>query len=265
MTFKNKVCWVTGASSGIGEALSFEMAKSGARLVLSARRLEQLNRVKDKCLSLGATDVLLIPIDLSNSDSINEGFKAFVEKYDSVDYLVNNGGISQRGLVKDTPVDIDRKVLEVNFFGAVTLTKLVLPMMLKKGSGNISATSSLVGKFGFPLRSAYSASKHAIQGFYESLRTEVQKDGVYISILIPGRVKTEISVNAVEADGSKHGKMDEGQDQGISSEKAARIIAKGLLKNKREIEVGGKELLMIQIRRFIPSLFYKIVARIKHT
>lgn len=265
MTFNNKVCWVTGASSGIGEALSFEMAKSGASLILSARRVEELNRVKEKCLSFGAKDVFVIPIDLSDCDSIKAGFVLFSENFNSIDYLVNNGGISQRGLVKDTPIDIDRKVFEINFFGAVTLTKLVLPIMLRQGFGNISATSSLVGKFGFPLRSAYSASKHAIQGFYESLRTEVQKDGVCVSILIPGRVKTEISFNAVEADGSKHGKLDEGQNQGISSEKAARIIATGLLNNKREIEVGGKELLMIQIRRFIPSLFYKIVARIKHT
>lgn len=265
MSFKNKVCWVTGASSGIGEALSFYFAKQGAQLVVSARREETLQKVKKQCEDLGAASCSIIPIDLSHPKSIELAVNKFNSIHKSIDFLVNNGGISQRALAKDSSVDIDRKIMEVNFFGAVQLTKLMLPKFLDQGNGNISVTSSITGKFGFPLRSAYSASKHAVQGFYESLRTEVEKEGVRVSVIIPGRVKTDISKHAITSSGKEHGKLDQGQEEGISSEKAAKIIANGLLANKREILVGGKELNMVHIRRFFPALFYKIVARIKHT
>ena len=178
---------------------------------------------------------------------------------------MNNGGISQRGLAFETDFEVDRRVMEVNFFGAVNLTKRVLPIMLKQRNGNLSVTSSVVGKFGFQQRTAYSASKHAVQGFFESLRTEVEKEGLKISIIIPGRVKTNISLHALEADGSEHGKMDAGQEDGVPVEDAARQIAKKLLLGKREILIGGKEIKLVHIRRFFPSLFYKIVAKIKHT
>ncbi|MBD80124.1 MAG: short chain dehydrogenase [Crocinitomicaceae bacterium] len=265
MNFKNKVCWVTGASSGIGEALCYIMAKQGARLVLSSRNAHALEKVKSACKSKGAKECVIIAIDLADPSSIDRAFKSFSSQFSSLDFLVNNGGISQRGLALETDFKVDRKVMEVNFFGAVNLTKKVLPLMIKQGSGNISITSSVVGKFGFPQRTAYSASKHAVQGFYEALRTEVEKEGLKVSIIIPGRVKTNISIHALEGDGSEHGKMDAGQEEGMPVDKAVQIIAKGLLSGKREIMVGGKELKLVQIRRFFPSLFYKIVARIKHT
>jgi short-subunit dehydrogenase len=166
-------------------------------------------------------------------------------------------------LVSETPLFIDRKIFEINYFGAVALTKAVLPGMIKNGGGHISATSSLVGKFGFPYRSAYSASKQALHGFFESLRAENIKNNIKVSIVIPGRVKTNISVNAIDKDGKKHGKMDEGQDSGITAEKAAKIICRNLKRNKKEILVGGKELIMIHIRRFLPRLYYFLSSRIK--
>jgi short-subunit dehydrogenase len=265
MTFKNKICWITGASSGIGEALAFYMANEGAKLIVSARNESKLLEIKDQCSANGASSCDVIPMDLANPTSINEAFGQFRDLYNSIDYLVNNGGISQRAYAHEASIDIDRQIMEVNFFGSVALSKLVLPIMLEQGRGNISVTSSITGKFGFPLRTAYSASKHAVQGFFESLRTEVQSKGVSVSIIIPGRVKTEISKHALEANGKEHGKMDDGQNEGISADKAAKIIGKGLLNRKREILVGGKELNMVHIRRFLPALFYKIVARIKHT
>ena len=265
MTFKNKICWVTGASSGIGEALCYIMAEQGATVILSARNESALEKVKESCVLKGAESCETIPIDLSKPESIENAFQKFISKHSKIDFLVNNGGISQRGLAFETDFEVDRRVMEVNFFGAVNLTKRVLPIMLNQRNGNLSVTSSVVGKFGFPQRTAYSASKHAVQGFFESLRTEVEKEGLKISIIIPGRVKTNISLHALEADGSEHGKMDAGQEDGVPVEDAARQIAKKLLLGKREILIGGKEIKLVHIRRFFPSLFYKIVAKIKHT
>jgi len=265
MTFKDKICWVTGASSGIGEALCYIMAEQGAELILSARNESALEKVKETCIQKGASGCDIIPLDLSKPESIEFAFQKFTSKHSKIDFLVNNGGISQRGLASETDFEVDRRVMEVNFFGAVNLTKKVLPMMLKQGSGNLSVTSSVVGKFGFPQRSAYSASKHAVQGFFESLRTEVEREGLKISIIIPGRVKTNISLHALEGDGSEHRKMDAGQEEGVPVDDAAQQIGRQLLEGKREILIGGKEIKLVHIRRFFPSLFYKIVAKIKHT
>jgi short-subunit dehydrogenase len=265
MSFKNKICWVTGASSGIGEALCLEMAKQGAQLILSARNEEKLTRTKEECLKNGAVKCVVIPLDLSDSTSIDKAFDSFSTQFTQLDFLVNNGGISQRGLAEDTGIDVDRRVMEVNFFGAVNLTKKVLPIMLKQGSGSISVTSSVVGKFGFPLRTAYSASKHAVQGFFESLRAEVGEKGLNVSIIIAGRIKTNISLYALEADGNEHGKMDQGQENGMPAEVAAQKIASALLVGKKEILVGGEELRMLYVRRLLPFLYHKIVTRIKST
>jgi short-subunit dehydrogenase len=259
---KNKVVWITGASSGIGEALAYAFASEGAKLVLSARRTEELMRVKNS-LRLPDPDVLILPLDLADTSKANELTQQVISKFGRIDILINNGGMSQRSLTKDTSLEIDRKLMEVNFFGTVALTKSVLPYMLKQKSGHIIAMSSIAGKFGFYFRSAYSASKHALHGFFEALRMEIQNDNVKILIVCPGKIHTNISINAITSDGGKHNKMDESQKNGVSAEVCAQKILKGIKNNKEEIFIGGKELRAIWVKRFFPDLFSKMIKKQK--
>jgi dehydrogenase/reductase SDR family member 7B len=203
------------------------------------------------------------PFDLSLEESVVSAARTVLSKGVIPDCLYHFGGISQRSLTVETPVTVDRKILEVNFFGTVALTKAILPAMISNGGGHIAVTSSVVGKFGFPYRSAYSASKHALHGFFESLRAENTNKNIRVSIIVPGRIRTAISVNAINSRGTTHGKMDEAQSKGMSAERSASIICRKLKKEQKEILVGGKELLMVHIRRFIPQLYYFLSAKLK--
>ena len=252
---KNKVVWITGASSGIGQALAFAMAKEGAKLVLSSRREQELKNVAEKC----ASDVLILPLDLSNSSNFKDLTQQVLEHFGSIDVLINNGGISQRSEAAQTSLEVDRKLMEVNYFGAAALTKAVLPIMQQQKSGHLVAISSLSGKFGFFLRSAYSASKFALVGFYESLRLEEEKNNIKVSLVFPGFVHTNISQNALSGDGQKHAKLDNNQKGGISAEKCARDIIRGIKKDKHEIISGGSEKWGILLNRLFPNLFYRIL------
>jgi len=184
-------------------------------------------------------------------------------QFNQLDYLIINGGISQRSYIKETPLEIDRQLMEVNYFGHIAITKAVLPYMIKQQSGHIATVSSIVGVFGFPLRSAYSASKHALHGFYETLRIEHLKDHIKVSIIIPGRVKTNISLNAINENGLPYNKLDEGQAKAMSPKKAAKGILKGLRKEKKEILIGGTELIMVYLKRFFPFIFHRIANKVK--
>lgn len=265
MHFKGKICWITGASSGIGEALCYELAKQKAVLVLSARKEEALNKVAVKCDELGAAQTLVIPVDLGKEDQIDKAFELFSDKFSKIDLLVNNGGISQRSIALETEYEVERNLMQVNYFGSIYLTKKVLPLMVAQKDGQLAVTSSIAGKFGFPLRTTYSASKHAVQGYFESLRTELLPYNIGVSIIIPGRVRTEISKHAVDGKGVSTQKMDKGLDEGISPTIAAKKITKGLASGKKEILVGGKELMLVYIRRFAPWLYYRIVSKISPT
>jgi dehydrogenase/reductase SDR family protein 7B len=260
--FQDKVVWITGASSGIGEALAKRFALSGAKLVLSARRISELERVKE-AVQLPDDRVLILPLDLSETATIHALTEQVLKKFERIDILVNNGGISQRALTKDSPLEIDRQIMEVNFFGTVAITKSVLPHFLKQQSGQIIVISSISGKFGFYFRSAYSASKHALHGFFESLRMEVDKDNIKVLMVCPGKIRTNISVNAVTASGEKHNKMDPGTDEGLSAEHCAAKILQGVEKGKEEVFIGGKELLAVWIKRFFPGLFSKLIKKQK--
>lgn len=259
LSYQNKVVWITGASSGIGEALAMEMAKDGARLVLTARNEKKLNTLKTECLK-HCKDCLVLPLDLFRLEQFTEAVDKVIIEFGRIDALINNAGISQRALTRDAGLDIDRKVMELNFFSPVALTKAVLPYMLKQKSGQIAVVSSIVGKFGFPLRSAYSSSKHALFGFYDSLRAE--ESDLDISIIVPGRITTNISINAIDKDGKPTGEMDPGQANGLSAEKCAHVIMRGMKKKKGEILVGNKELIMVHIRRFLPRLYYKLAKNV---
>jgi len=261
-TFRNKTVWITGASSGIGEALALAFAEAGAKLVLSARRAEELNRVKTS-LHLKEEDVMVLPLDLENTSNAEDLCKQVISKFGRIDLLINNGGISQRSLTKETPLSIDRKIMEINFFGTIALTKGVLPYMLKQKSGHIIVMSSIAGKFGFYFRSAYSASKHALHGFFESLRMEIANDNVNVLIVCPGKIKTNISLNAISHDGGKHNKMDESTEQGLSAEECANQILNAIKKNKEEVFIGGKELRAVWMKRLFPKVFSKLIKKQK--
>lgn len=261
--FHNKVVWITGASSGIGMALAYELAKKGARLALSARNQERLEQIRENCLSLGA-DTEVFPFDLSRVEEIPQVTEHIMKHYNQVDLLINNGGISQRSLTYETALEVDRRIMEINYFGNIALTKAVLPYMIKQGYGYLAVTTSIVGKFGFPLRSSYSASKHALHGFYESLRTEMTSKNIKITMIVPGRVHTNISLHALNKEGKAQGVMDSGQAHGLPADQCARKILRGIEKNKGEIFVGGKELLMLYIKKYWPFLFYQIVKRTEH-
>lgn len=262
--FQGKTIWITGASSGIGKSLAHEFSKMDTQLILSGRNQRKLEEIKDTCLQNGSS-VLTVPFDLSDRNSINNSVEIVLEKYRSIDLLINNGGISQRAFVQNSSLDVDQKIMSVNYFGNIALTKAILPSMLEQGHGHIAVTTSIAGKFGFPMRSAYSASKHALYGFYDTLRIELADQNIKVTMICPGRIQTNISKHALNEKGEEHGEMDDGQKNGITSEKAARKIIRALKKEKREVAVGGKELLMLPIKRFTPWLFYQIVRKINHT
>lgn len=262
--FKGKVVWITGASSGIGEALVYEFSTLGARLIISSNDLPGLERVKNACGSRSDL-VNCVPFDLLDLKGIEELVQQQVKEFRGIDYLLNIGGISQRSRIEETPLWLDRKIFEINYFGTIGFTKAVLPYMISQKSGHILATSSISGRFGFPLRSAYSASKQAIHGFFETLYLENKSNNIRTSVIIPGRVRTQISMHALESTGKEHGKMDEGQADGISPEKAAKIIIRGIVRNKREILVGKGELTLLYIRRICPWLFFRIADKINST
>jgi dehydrogenase/reductase SDR family member 7B len=262
--FGGKVVWITGASSGIGEALVYEFAKLGAKVIASSNEASELERVKNNCGAM-AGNISCAPFDLSDTSEINTLVANQLSIAGRIDYLLNIGGISQRATIEETPIWLDRKIMEINYFGTIALTKAVLPYMISQGSGHVLATSSISGRFGFPLRSAYSASKQALHGFFETLHIENSGKNIYASVIIPGRVRTKISLRALDAAGKEHGKMDEGQAKGVTPEQAARTIIRGIVRNKREILVGSSELAMLYIRRYLPSLFFRIAGKIKST
>lgn len=262
MSFKNKVIWITGASSGIGEALAYEFAKVGARLILSSRNLDELKRVELNC-SLPENNILILPLDLENHDDYSNEVNSVINKFGVIDILVNNGGISSRALIKDSSLDIDKKLMNINYFGTISLTKAILPYMLEKKSGHIVVMSSIMGKFSAPLRSAYSASKHALHGYFESLRIEIWKDNIYVTLICPGFVKTRVSINAITADGSALGLMDPGQENGMMPDVLAKKVLKAIRKKKMEIIIGGKEKIGVTARRLYPPILYKSLKKMK--
>lgn len=265
MNFKDKIVWLTGGSSGIGEALTYEFLNRGATVIASSEDQEGLERVQNNCDQNSRSRCHLVMFDLTKMDNIESIVKEQVEKFGRIDILINISGISQRSLVKETPIDIFRKIMEINYFGTIAFTKAVLPYMIRQGGGHILATSSIAGKFGFPLRSAYSSAKHALHGFYETLRLEELESNIRVTILVPGRVQTKISVHSLTKDGTAHGKMDAGQASGITAEKAARQIIRAIRKNKKEALIGGKELLMVYFKKYLPFIFYKIASKIEPT
>jgi short-subunit dehydrogenase len=251
--YEGQTVWITGASSGIGEALAVAWSREGARVILSARNEKELERVRLACEE--PSRHLVKPLDLTDMNAIAEAAKDVGE----VDVLVHSGGVSQRSLAAETPLDIDRRIMELNYFGTIALTKALLPRMLARKRGHIVPISSVIGHVGVPLRSAYAASKHALHGFFDTLRAETEKDGLRVTIVCPGYIRTSVSENALRADGSKHGQTDDTHKNAMLPEVAAPKIIDGVQANEQEVRVGGKEIYAIFLKRFFPRLVARVL------
>lgn len=256
--FKNKIVWVTGASSGIGEEIAIQLAEKGAKLILSARNAERLEEVRT---ALKGEGHMVLPLDLEDSSCFDDKVNSVIAQYGRIDIVVNNGGLSQRSTAAETALEIDRRIMEINYFGNIALTKAVLPYMQAQKSGHFVVISSISGKFGFFLRSAYSASKHALHGFYESLLLEEEDNGIGVTLICPGKINTNISVNALNGSGNTHGIMDHNQETGMSVQECVSQLLQAVKSNKREVYIGNREILAVKIKRYFPALFWKIIRK----
>ncbi|SET00430.1 SDR family oxidoreductase [Thalassotalea agarivorans] len=257
MDIKNKRIWVTGASSGIGEAVAKELAAQGANLILSARNEAQLEALRASLPN--AESHIVVAIDLSKSEDIADIVAPVLKDIGRLDVLVNNGGISQRGLARDTLLDVQRQVMEVNYFGTVAMTQAVLPSMLENGGGMIVTVSSVAGKVGGQSMSGYSASKHAILGYMNCLRAEEALNGIKVLNICPGFVQTNISVNAMLADGQQYGKVAGSIANGIDVQTCAVKMVNAIRQEKDEVVIGkGISYWAPTIYRFFPGLFRRL-------
>jgi dehydrogenase/reductase SDR family protein 7B len=259
----NKVVWITGASSGIGEALVYQYSQMGAKLILSARNRDELYRVKNNCKS--PVNVHVLQLDLEKTDMLADKALEALRIYGHIDLLINSGGISQRAFALETTHQTEERLMNVNFWGTVALSKGVLPAMIAKGEGKIVCISSLVGKFGTPLRSAYAASKHALHGYFDSLRAEVSDKNIKITMVCPGFIKTKVTINALTASGTPQGTMDEAQENGMPADECARQIVQAIKNNKEEVYIGGKEVKGVLFKRLFPLRFSKYIRTAKVT
>ena len=260
-TLAGKVVWLTGASSGIGEALAIELAKEGCKIILSARRENELKRVQ-QLAGLDTENSLLLPLDLEKYDEFESIKTIALQKFGRVDVLINNAGISQRSLAIETSLEVDKRLMEVNYIGTVALTKTLLPQFIKNKSGLIVTVTSAVGKIPSPWRSSYAAAKHALHGFFDSLRAECHQDGLRVLLVCPGFVATNVSVNALTGSGGTTGKMDEATANGISAKQCAQRIISAIKAGKQEVVIGGiKEKFGVWMKRHFPSLFSVMIRK----
>ena len=234
--FAGQTVWITGASSGVGEGLAYAFHRAGARLVLSARRVAELERVRAACNS--GRDVDLVPFDMADPDAIDAAASEVLARYPGVDVLVNNAGISQRALAVDTDPAVDRRIMEVDFFGPVALTRAVLPRMIAQQRGHLVVTSSVAGKHGVPMRSAYCAAKHALHGYFDTLRIEVLQHHIQVTLLVIAGVQSDVAAHALMGDGTEFGRDDWGGESGLTSRDCAEQVLAGLQSGAEELIIG---------------------------
>jgi dehydrogenase/reductase SDR family member 7B len=265
MKIQGKTVWITGASSGIGEALAQELFSQGATVILSSRSWDKLEEIKSRFDRFSPGRCYAIPCDVTRPDSIEQAIEAVKKQAGRLDILINNAGVSQRSFALDTALKVDRDLFEVNFFGAVAVSKGILPWMISNGGGHVVVISSMAGKYGFRMRSSYSASKHALHGYFETLRAELHDKNIRVTLICPGRIKTDISIHSFTGEGKLYGKMDEGQAHGVPVEKCAKTIVKAIIHNRKEVFIGNAELLLLSIKRICPPLYYWIASHASPT
>jgi dehydrogenase/reductase SDR family protein 7B len=256
-----EVIWITGATSGIGEALFHQYSKTDCKLIIPGRNIGKLESLKNGVFK--SENVHVLPLDLTDTASFSHKVSEAINAFGKVDVLINNGGVSQRSLVIDTQLEVDRRIMEVNFFGTIGLSKALLPHFIDNKKGHFAVVSSLVGKFGSPYRSTYAASKHALHGFFDTLRAEHHKDNIAVTMVCPGFIRTNVSINALTGDGTPLQQMDDAQDKGMNPELCARKIVAAISNKKEEINIGGKEIYAVSLKRFFPLIFSKFIKKAK--
>jgi len=257
---ENKIVWITGASGGIGEGLAYALAQKNCKLILSARNLENLQKVKANCRS---SNVEILPLDLSDFNLASKKVEQAISFFGKIDILINNGGISQRSLLVETAFEVDKKLIEVDYLGTVALTKALLPHFINNHNGTFVTITSLMGKFGSPYRSGYCGAKHALHGFFDVLRMEHQKDNIQVTLICPGFIQTNVAKNALTADGSKQNTDDEATQNGMTVAVFVQKLIKAVEKEKFEVYIGGKETLGVLLKRFFPTFLHYFVLRSK--
>ena len=255
----NKIVWITGASSGIGAELAKIYSHRGIKLILSSRNVRALERVKSECYY--PENIKILPIDLNDFYAAPDLVKKAYNIFGRIDILINNAGVSQRSLIVDTQFDVLKKLIEINYLGTVALSRALLPFFLKQGFGHYVVVSSVMGKYGSPFRSGYSAAKHALHGFFDVMRMEHQKDNINVTIICPGFVRTPIAMNSLKGDGSVLGVDDLATRKGLKVEDFARKMIRSVDKKKWEVQFGKKELLGVYLKRLSNKLLHNAVIR----
>ncbi|MDA0912494.1 MAG: SDR family oxidoreductase [Bacteroidetes bacterium] len=261
MNWSGKTVWVTGASSGIGKATAHAWVKKGARLILSSRKRDALEESMADWTDEERDRSCILELDLADSPSLPEKVQTAISWNGQIDVMVHCGGISQRSLAIETDLSVDRKVMEVDYFGTVALTKALLPHFVDRKQGHFVVVTSLMGLFSSPLRSGYCGAKHALHGFFEALRAEHHSDKIGITMVCPGFIRTQISLNAVVGDGSQQGTMDEKTGAGMSPEDCAKRLIRAVERNKPEVLIGNSEIAGAYLKRFFPNVLRKVMRK----
>ena len=261
MTFKNKVVWITGASSGIGKGLAMKLAKQDCKIILSSRNYDQLLDVQKKCEN--PENIKILPFDLVDYTKMQQVTEDALQLFGKIDILINNGGISQRSPIIETSIEVDKKLIDIDYLGTVALSKALLPYFVANQSGHYVVVSSLMGKFSSPLRSAYCGAKHALHGFFDALRLEHDKDNIKVTIICPGFVNTNVARNALTADGSKQGYQDDMTENGLDVDVFVKCMLKAIRKEKYETYIGKFEKFGVYVKRLSPKLLHQLVLRSK--
>ncbi len=257
--FKGKKIWITGASSGIGKALVGQLSTVPCTLVISSRNTEALNKIQQD--NKGLAKIKVVPLDLEAISGHSSLVNKLIQDLQNIDIVVLNAGISQRSLVETTVFSVYQKMMQVNYFGNISITKALLPFIKKQKSGHFVVVTSLTGKFGTPYRSGYAASKHALHGFFESLYLEEYQNGVDVTLVCPGFVKTQLSYNALTENNQPLNQLDQAQANGMAPSIFANKMLRAIEKRKYEVYIGGKETIGIYLKRISTQLFLWAIKR----
>ncbi|MBO6574713.1 MAG: SDR family NAD(P)-dependent oxidoreductase [Rhodothermales bacterium] len=255
----SKRIWITGASYGIGEALAVEYAAQGANVVLSARSADRLEETRLRCER--PDDHLVYPLDNLDFDRHEAAVAEVEERFGPIDIMVLNAGIGQRGAELESTLDITRKIMDVNFTGTASLGRHIARHMVRRKAGHIVVTSSVLGRLAIPGSASYSASKFALHGFFEGLRAELYPSNVHVTLVCPGYINTEITLHAVQGDGSKFGVIDHNHTYGMPADVCARKVVRAVKRKKAVFLVGGKETWGVYAAQYLPALTRRLTRR----
>lgn len=255
MKLAGKTIWITGASSGVGEGMAKVFHREGAELILSARRTAELERVRSECK--GPAPIHVVPFDFTDAAQREAAVRQVQSLVPRLDVLVNNAGIGQRSALLETTPEVERRIMEVDYFAPVGLTRLVLPWMIKAGGGHFIVTSSVAGKHAVPHHSSYCAAKHALHGYFDTLRVEHLEDHIDVTLLVIAGVKSHVFRHALTGDGSEYGSSSWDDSNGMPAEACAeRVMDEGLIGREHELVIGIEPALQsLALRQSDPKAF----------